>query len=64
MFVVAGDRDSAIPIGMAATLAAAGSAPAAPWIIAGAGHGDLRESAGAGAFDSRLREFLDQLDLA
>jgi uncharacterized protein len=60
LLVIAGDRDSAVPVSMPRALHAAAPEPKAIWIVEGAGHVDLRDVAGPAVFDERIRAFLDK----
>jgi uncharacterized protein len=60
LMIVAGDRDSAVPVAMPRALLAAATDPKELWIIEGAGHTDMRSVAGAEEFDRRIRTFLDE----
>lgn len=60
LLIIAGDSDGAIHYSMPEELYALAKEPKQLWIVAGAGHADIRETAQPAAFDERVRVFLDQ----
>jgi fermentation-respiration switch protein FrsA (DUF1100 family) len=57
---IQGDRDEIIPIRLGQALFAAANEPKSFWIVAGAGHNDIVEGAGAN-YRQRLRSFYSSL---
>jgi pimeloyl-ACP methyl ester carboxylesterase len=59
VLIIAGTEDSAIPVSMSRELFRAAHEPKELWLVYGANHGDLRDTAGSVVFDERVRIFLD-----
>lgn len=60
LLIIAGDSDGAIHFSMPRELYAVAAEPKQLWIVEGAHHVDIRETAQPVAFDERVRVFLDQ----
>ena len=60
LLIIAGNRDSAVHYSMPQKLYEVALEPKRLWIVEGAGHGDIRQTAQPAEFDERVRVFLDQ----
>ena len=60
VFFIQGDRDEVIPLRLGQALFAAAREPKSFWLVAGAGHNDIAETAGA-SYRQHLQSFYERL---
>jgi uncharacterized protein len=60
IFIIAGTSDASIPYSMSRALFQAAHEPKELWLVEGANHGNVRDTAGPVIFDERVSIFLDK----
>jgi uncharacterized protein len=60
VFIIAGTADKSIPVSMSRALFQAAHDPKELWLVEGASHGNVRDTAGSVLFDERASSFLDK----
>ena len=60
VFTIAGSADGLIPVSMPLALSQAACEPNELWLVEGADHGNVRDTAGPANFDERLSMFLNK----
>jgi pimeloyl-ACP methyl ester carboxylesterase len=60
VFIIAGSADGLIPVSMPLALSQAACEPNELWLVEGADHGNVRDTAGPANFDERLSMFLNK----
>jgi uncharacterized protein len=60
VFIISGTADDLIPVSMPQALFSAAHDPKELWLVNGANHGNVRDTAGSAIFDERVSNFLNE----